>query len=933
MRITGKFLSAAGETVEVEISIPGAEGDDLEIGDGVSGLWFAGEGSVETKGDVSDTFDHIFPQTATIHLLADRFVPELYQLSGTGAVVNVRRGGSCVFAGYVEPRTYSQEFNSPLDALDVNCRDCLSCLERRTYMGAGGKGSAYSTAKQSARQRTLLEILEECLGGLTAGLDLKYGEDPPILYDGSRAMSDGEDDRYAIFGQLTLPDALFLGDGADDVWDCKSVVEGILRWLNLRMVEDGLTFYIYDLGTAQCGGEVSWQELRTGRQVTTRVPEREIGLGIAGDTDTRLSVGEAYSRISAKCDVKRVDSAVESPLEEDSLTSPYASRQLYCSEYMAGYKAKLWAAVRGDNPLAAYDGVTIRHWIVRVMENPRWRFPYGDGTRTYAGVFCGSGKGQYLLPRALSQTPGAGILKVSTVEQTGDSSDDSAGSLGADAGSVCLVVSVNGGGEATAGKDTEAAADAIASALKSSYPRAEYTGSGGTLSPPSADATNYIVISGNITLVPLQEETGSFHDIRALTDSGDMGDKVERKGGKRYYTRRYWETEDATGRTYTDKEAAEDAQTDKGLEFFGGDCPQSLSYKYSGKWDTSDRYSKIGVLACMLVVGGKCAVEVETSRNADGTTRRSFGGGDGDSEKSRIEWRDYKTLEECKAAHPDDAEAAEDEYFGQSFTIGFNPKIGDYLVGTEFAIQDNVTWDMDIDAHGTAIPITQADGVGGDVRFTILGPVNVMWDEVTRRHPTFFRHTKWSTTTKPLMAHVANIVVRDFSMKVYSDNAHATADDDDIVYTSDTDRGYYSVRDDIELKVHSALTSEEALRLGVSLSPCLSVPTVAATGQPVTEVYDRVSGGMAKPERIYIDAAWRDWHEPRVMLEQTLRDTSASRCGLMGVWRHPALAGKLLFTQSLDRDLMAGEARVTLRECGDASEAGGNTGGDVSANE
>lgn len=182
------------------------------------------------------------------------------------------------------------------------------------------------------------------------------------------------------------------------------------------------------------------------------------------------------------------------------------------------------------------------------------------------------------------------------------------------------------------------------------------------------------------------------------------------------------------------------------------------------------------------------------------------------------------------------------------------------------------------------------------------------------------------------MAHVANIVVKDFSMKVYSDNAHAAADDDDIVYTSDTDRGYYSVRDDIELKVHSALTAAEALRLGVSLSPCLSVPTVAATGQGITEVYDRVSGETAKPERVYIDAAWREWHQPRVMLEQTVVDTAARPCGVMGVWRHPALAGRRMFTQGIDRDLMAGTARVTMKEF-EAEAEGDNTGGDVSVNE
>lgn len=43
-----------------------------------------------------------------------------------------------------------------------------------------------------------------------------------------------------------------------------------------------------------------------------------------------------------------------------------------------------------------------------------------------------------------------------------------------------------------------------------------------------------------------------------------------------------------------------------------------------------------------------------------------------------FEWRKYKTLEEC---------STEDEYYQQCFTIGFDPKIGDKIVGTKFDLQ------------------------------------------------------------------------------------------------------------------------------------------------------------------------------------------------------------------------------------------------------
>ena len=126
--------------------------------------------------------------------------------------------------------------------------------------------------------------------------------------------------------------------------------------------------------------------------------------------------------------------------------------------------------------------------------------------------------------------------------------------------------------------------------------------------------------------------------------------------------------------------------------------------------------SKVAVLACMLIVGDKCVVEKGTQ-----------------GQVTDFEWRKYKTLEQC---------ADEDEYYQQCFTIGFDPKIGDKIVGSKFDLQNNVSYRLGIDAEGIAIPVRKADGVSGQVRFMILGPVNTLWDVVTRRHRTWFRHTK-----------------------------------------------------------------------------------------------------------------------------------------------------------------------------------------------
>ena len=180
----------------------------------------------------------------------------------------------------------------------------------------------------------------------------------------------------------------------------------------------------------------------------------------------------------------------------------------------------------------------------------------------------------------------------------------------------------------------------------------------------------------------------------------------------------------------------------------------------------------------MLIIGGKCVVE-KTPDNDLGTGVPYTGNG----WPQDFVWRDYKPRESC---------ASDEEYYQQCFNIGFDPKIGDKLIGTEYSLQGNHDYKIGIDAEGIAIPIKKADKVSGRVQFMILGPVNTVWGEITRRHPSFWRHTKWGTNQIPLLAHVSSIMLKSFEVKVYSDNGliNNNNDDNDVIYMSDTKESF-----------------------------------------------------------------------------------------------------------------------------------------------
>lgn len=896
MYLHGHFYNEENERIEVHIVTNNDRTKEVVIGEKESGDLFFSEDPVELTSEVNDTFDHLLCQQTTVRLLTRNYRPELFCRSCWEAVVNVYRGDVCLFAGYIEPQTYSQGYNEEYDEIELNCIDALTALQYSKYRNVGTLGAVYDVVKAEAAQRTFLDVMQEILDGVTDGLDIKTGGKAHYLYDGSKAVDAEGGNRYGILRQLSVNELLFMGEDEDDVWQQDEVLEEMLKYLNLHIVQEGLTFYIFSWESVKGEERIYWRDLLTGDSRMTERRTVEIRTGIVTDTDTTISVGDVYNKIMLTCKVESMENVIESPLDDDLLKSPYTNRQLYMTEYSSdgeGVRAidAFDAMTHGGE--TTYDGGCVTDWYVWVKNNAHWIFP-DRGTGNLMETYCSGGTHQERLPNALRQQPGTAIVALGKVEKKTDGKDNSP--TAKVEMTNYLVVSVNGNGD-----DKEATTYPNAEALKAGMPRAVYAGSqtGGVFSPTDDDTTNYIVLSGQVVLNPVMKVTDTYKAIYNYQREGWTADGVlgftgirkwwhvtvpsrNNKDG-RYYTQRWWKMD------RPNQEEAWDEETERGLVPFTDSGPQEYEFKYSAIGDGSDHISKVGVLACMLIIGDKCVVEKGTA-----------------GQVTDFEWRKYKTLAEC---------GSEDEYYQQSFTIGFDPKIGDKLVGTKFDLQNNISYRLGIDAEGIAIPIKKGDKVSGKVQFMILGPVNVLWDVVTRRHPTWFRHTKWSSTTIPLMAHVSSIMLEKFEVKIYSDNGLVgNTGDNDLVYMSDTKESYVSAKDDIELKISSGLTLAECQELDVTDSVKMSTPVNTLTGEGVLEIYDHTRGERGKPEQLYVDSYYKEYHAPRVLMTQKLRDTN--REGLVSLfahYRHPMM-GKTFFVQGISRNLENCEAEMNLKE-------------------
>lgn len=890
MYLHGHFYNQREERIEVHILTGGDRTKETVIGEKNGELSFTDD-PVELTSQVNDTFDHLLCQQATVRLLARNFVPDFFCASCRDAVVNIYREGECLFAGFIEPQSYSQGYNEEFDEIELSCIDALTALQYAKYRDVGSLGVLYNVVKAEAEQRTFLAMLKEILGGVTAELDIVGGNAMRYLYDGSKAVDDLAGNHYAIFGQLTVSELLFLGDEEDDVWQQDEVLEEILKYLNLHIVQDGFTFYLFSWESVKGDERIYWRDLLTGASVTTARQTTDIVTGLVTDTDTTISVGEVYNKIMLTAKVESMESVIESPLDNDLLKSPFSNKQKYMTEYSSdgeGSKAINAFDAMTHGQETSYSGGCVTDWYVQMMNNSQWLFPK-SGSGNLMEEYCSEGRNQHILPNWLAKNQGAAIIALGKVEKKTDGKDNSPTSKVEMTN--YLVVSVNGNCD-----DKEATTYPNTNSLKAGIPRAVYNGSmtGGVFSPTDEGTTNYIVLSGKLVLNPVMALTDTYKAIYNY-DGGIWGNifsginkwsgmtvPSRNNGDGRYYTQQWWKAATPNETVVWDMETAH------GFVPFTDTGPQLYEFKYSAIGDGSDHISKVGVLACMLIIGDKCVVEKGT-----------------EGQVTDFEWRKYKTLEEC---------SNEDEYYQQCFTIGFDPKIGDKIVGTKFDLQNNVNYELGIDAEGIAIPIKKADKVSGRVKFMILGPVNALWDVVTRRHKTWFRHTKWNSTTIPLLAHVSSIMVEQFEVKIYSDNGLVNnTGDNDLVYMSDTKESFVNVKDDIEMKINSALTAAECQALDVTDSVKMSTPLNTLTGEGLLAVYDYSRGMSAKPEQLYVDYYYKEWHAPRVVMTQKLTDTDGGIVSLFAHYRHPMM-DKTFFVQGISRNLEEGYAEMTLKE-------------------
>ena len=358
MYIHGYYYNRKEEKISVYILVRGDRSEEVEIGGDGSGITFSDD-PVEITSQVNDTFDHILCSQASIRLLCENYVKEFFSGSCRDAVVNIYRGTECLFAGYIEPQTFSQGYNECEDEVELTCVDALSALQYSKYKNVGSPLVLYNKVKAEAQQRTFHDIVMDILNGVMDGIDILGGHDKPLYYDGSKYVAAEKDKQYSVLQDISISELLFLGDDEDDVWTQEDVLTEILRYLNLHIRQAGMNLYLFSWETIRSGKSHSWHNLNGNGDLTIVPRTVDITTSIVADCDTQISVAETYNQLKLTADVKEMQNIVKSPLDSDSLRNAFLGMQKYMTEYASdgeGKRAYHGFAELVANGSTGYDG-------------------------------------------------------------------------------------------------------------------------------------------------------------------------------------------------------------------------------------------------------------------------------------------------------------------------------------------------------------------------------------------------------------------------------------------------------------------------------------------------------------------------------------------------------------------------------------------------
>lgn len=260
--LIGEFKTKNGQIILLIIYIPGAgplrriARESTENAD----IYFA-QDPIEIQTEVSDTFTTIMTKSCKISLYCKNHLADLlFTGDARNIIVNVWQIAAdgyqkCLFAGFVEPNVYNQQFAVNYDTLTLNCTCPLCTFQYYPYKNIQTK-DAYTSFVQSAGKVSIQSIFTSIFSRLPK-LNLLTENGNNIYFDGS-IRPNANSYATALFTDVYLYELMFAGESKDELNTEEEIIESILKYFDLHIISDGYNFFIFNWLSIKNRQTINW---------------------------------------------------------------------------------------------------------------------------------------------------------------------------------------------------------------------------------------------------------------------------------------------------------------------------------------------------------------------------------------------------------------------------------------------------------------------------------------------------------------------------------------------------------------------------------------------------------------------------------------------------------------------------------------------------
>lgn len=245
--------------------------------------------TVAYEGDEENIFKPLKLSSATISIVNDDYLFDIYTPVAQGNKVQLLQGSNVIWTGYVTPNLYSQPYEDDADAFEVECIDALSTLQWYNY------------ETDVKKIESIYNIIKKCLKQCNA-----YN----IFYFTCNKQLTSTD-TGEVLKRLYISEQNFFDDD-NEGWKYKDVLEELCKYLGVTCMAYGNKVYFIDYTALEAGNNDYFMYNINTDAVSKVTLEDTIAVNnsIYEKNGSTLSLDKTFNTVSVETDFNVVDEVI-----------------------------------------------------------------------------------------------------------------------------------------------------------------------------------------------------------------------------------------------------------------------------------------------------------------------------------------------------------------------------------------------------------------------------------------------------------------------------------------------------------------------------------------------------------------------------------------------------------------------------------------------